>query len=89
MLLFPLDIVIARLQLVNTCLGLMVFYVSTALPFCVWQIERFYDTIPVSLEVAARIDGCTREAAFWRVILPLAVPALVITTLFSFMAAWS
>jgi len=89
MLLLPLYIVIAKLQLINTFLGLMVFYISTALPFCVWQMKGFYDTIPASLEEAARIDGCTRGTAFWRVILPLAVPGLVITALFSFMAAWS
>ncbi len=89
MLLLPLYIVIAKLQLIDTYLGLMVFYTSTALPFCVWQMKGFYDTIPASLEEAARIDGCSRGAAFWRVILPLAVPGLVITALFSFMAAWS
>jgi arabinogalactan oligomer/maltooligosaccharide transport system permease protein len=89
MLLLPLYILIAKLGLINTYMGLMVFYVSTALPFCVWQMKGFYDTIPASLEEAARIDGCSRGMAFWRVILPLAVPGLVITALFSFMAAWS
>jgi arabinogalactan oligomer / maltooligosaccharide transport system permease protein len=89
MLLLPLYILLAKLQLINTFLGLMVFYTSTALPFCVWQMKGFYDTIPASLEEAARIDGCSRGMAFWRVILPLAVPGLVITALFSFMAAWS
>jgi arabinogalactan oligomer/maltooligosaccharide transport system permease protein len=89
MLLLPLYILIAKLNLINTYIGLMVFYTSTALPFCVWQMKGFYDTIPASLEEAARIDGCSRAEAFWRVILPLAAPGLVITALFSFMAAWS
>jgi arabinogalactan oligomer/maltooligosaccharide transport system permease protein len=89
MLLLPLYVMIAKLGLVNTFLGLCVFYVATALPFCVWQMKGFYDTIPRSLEEAARIDGCDRWQAFWRVILPLAVPGLVITALFSFMTAWS
>lgn len=89
MLLLPLYIVIAKLHLIDTYLGLMVFYTSTALPFCVWQMKGFYDTIPASLEEAARIDGCSRGMAFWRVILPLAMPGLVITALFSFMASWS
>ncbi len=89
MLLLPIYILIAKLGLVNTYLGLMVFYTSTALPFCVWQMKGFYDTIPVSLEEAARIDGCSRAQAFWSVIVPLAVPGLVITALFSFMTAWS
>ena len=47
----------------NTYLGLMVFYTSTALPFCVWQMKGFYDTIPASLEEAARIDGCSAGPA--------------------------
>lgn len=89
MLLLPLYILIAKLHLVNTYLGLMVFYVSTALPFCIWQMKGFYDTIPPSLEEAARMDGCSRQMAFWSVILPLATPGLVITALFSFMTAWS
>jgi len=89
MLLLPLYILIARLGLVNTWLGLMVFYTATALPFCVWQMKGFYDTIPPALEEAARIDGCSRAGAFWHVVLPLAAPGLVITALFSFMTAWS
>ena len=89
MLLLPLYILIARLHLVNTFFGLMIFYTATALPFCLWQMKGFYDTIPVSLEEAACIDGCSRWSTFYRVTLPLAVPGLVITALFSFMTAWS
>ena len=89
MLLLPLYVLIARLHLVNTFLGLLIFYTATALPFCLWQMKGFYDTIPVSLEEAARIDGCSRWKTFLRVALPLAVPGLVITALFSFMTAWS
>jgi arabinogalactan oligomer / maltooligosaccharide transport system permease protein len=89
MLVLPLYLMIAKLGLINTFFGLGIFYVSTALPFCIWQMKGFYDTIPVSLEEAARIDGCTPWQAFRRVILPLAVPGLVITALFSFMSAWS
>ena len=89
MLLLPLYVLIAAVGLVNTWLGLMVFYTATALPFCVWQMKGFYDTIPPALEEAARIDGCSRFQAFWHVVLPLATPGLVITALFSFMTAWS
>lgn len=89
MLLLPLYLMIAKLGLVDTFLGLGVFYVSTALPFCVWQMKGFYDTVPVALEEAARIDGCTQWQSFTKVILPLATPGLVITALFSFMSAWS
>jgi arabinogalactan oligomer/maltooligosaccharide transport system permease protein len=89
MLLLPLYVMIAKLGLVNTYLGLMVFYSATALPFCLWQMKGYYDTIPTALEEAACIDGCSRWDSFWRIILPLATPGLVITALFSFMTAWS
>ncbi len=83
MLLLPLFIMLSSLHLINTYLGLIVIYSSTALPFCVWQMKGYYDTIPYSLEEAARIDGASRFMAFYKIILPLASPALVITALFS------
>ena len=89
MLLLPLYVMVAQLNLVNTFLGLLIFYTATALPFCLWQMKGFYDTIPVSLEEAARIDGCSQWETFRKVTLPLALPGLVITALFSFMTAWS
>ncbi|MEM1043233.1 MAG: sugar ABC transporter permease [Bacteroidota bacterium] len=89
MLLLPLYVVLINLKLLDSYLGLVVIYSATALPFCVWQMKGYYDTIPPALEEAARIDGCTPWQAFYRVIFPLAAPALVITALFSFMTAWN
>lgn len=89
MLLLPFFILLAKLGLINSYLGLIVIYSSTALPFCIWQMKGFYDTIHGALEEAARMDGCSRFSAFIKVILPVSAPALVITALFSFMASWS
>jgi arabinogalactan oligomer/maltooligosaccharide transport system permease protein len=89
MLLLPLYIMLIKLGLINTYLGVMIIYAATALPFTIWTMKGYYDTIPYSLEEAARIDGCNQFQAFVRVILPLAAPALVITALFAFMTAWS
>ncbi len=89
MLLLPMYIMLIKLQLINSYLGIIIIYSATALPFCVWQMKGFYDTIPFSLEESARIDGCTQWQAFYKIIFPLAAPALVITALFSFMTAWS
>lgn len=89
MLLLPMYIMLINLGLINTYLGIIIVYSATALPFCIWTMKGYYDTIPISLEEAARIDGCSHLGAFVRVILPLAAPALVITALFSFMTAWS
>jgi arabinogalactan oligomer/maltooligosaccharide transport system permease protein len=89
MLLLPLYIMLIYLGLINTYLGIIITYTATALPFCIWTMKGYYDTIPASLEEAARIDGCNQFQAFYMVILPLAAPALVITGLFSFMTAWA
>jgi arabinogalactan oligomer / maltooligosaccharide transport system permease protein len=89
MLLLPMYIMLVKLGLINTYIGIVVMYSATALPFCIWQMKGYYDTIPVSLEEAGRIDGCSEFQTFTRIILPLAAPALVITALFSFMAAWT
>ena len=89
MLMLPLYVLMKAFHLLDTFTGLVVAYTATALPFCVWTLRGYYDTIPVELEQAALIDGCTPWQAFTRVTLPLAAPALAITALFSFMTAWS
>ncbi len=89
MLLLPLYVVLINLGLLNSYLGIVIIYTATALPFCVWQMKGYYDTIPMALEEAARIDGCGPWQAFYLVVFPLAAPALVITALFSFMTAWN
>ncbi len=89
MLLLPLYLIMIKLKLINSYLGVTIVYAATALPFCIWQLKGYYDTIPFSLEEAAGLDGCSRWQSFTRINLPLAVPALVITALFSFITAWN
>ena len=89
MLLLPMYIMLVNLHLINTYLGIVIMYSATALPFCIWQMKGYYDTIPTSLEEAGRIDGCNQFQTFYKIILPIASPALVITALFSFMSAWT
>ena len=89
MLLLPLFIMLIKIGLYDSYIGLIVAYSATALPFTIWQMKGYYDTIPYSLEEAAMIDGASPVYAFYRIILPLALPALAITALFSFMTAWS
>lgn len=89
MLLLPLFIMISKLNLINSFLGLIIMYSASALPFCIWLMKGYYDTIPFSLEESAMIDGANKFFAFRKIILPLAAPALVITALFSFMTAWN
>jgi len=72
-----------------TLIGLMIAYASGTLPFAIWNLKGYFDTIPKELEEAALIDGCNVTSAFTRVILPLSLPAMAITVLFSFMTGWT
>lgn len=89
MLLLPLFIMIAKLKMINTSLGLIIAYAVTSVPLTIWTLKGYYDTIPVDLEEAALIDGASRFTVFTNIILPLSTPALAIAFLFSFMGGWS
>lgn len=89
MLLIPIFVIVAQLRLTNNLIGLVLAYTSTAVPFSIWILKGYYDTIPPDLEEAAMVDGCQRMEAFYRIILPLSTPALSIVFLFNFLAAWA
>lgn len=89
MLMIPIYILAIKLGMVGTYRGLVIAYCVTSIPFSVWILKGYFDTIPADLEEAARIDGCSQLQAFWRVLLPLSTPALAITFLFNFMSAWN
>lgn len=76
-------------QLLNTIAGLTLVYVATVLPFTIWTLRGFVNGVPIELEEAAMIDGCTRTQAFWRVTFPLLAPGLVATGVFGFIQAWN
>ncbi|MBN1955909.1 MAG: ABC transporter permease subunit [Anaerolineae bacterium] len=80
---------IGREPLRTTLLGLAIAYASGALPFAIWNLKGYFDTISKDLEEAALIDGAGPLQAFVRVVIPLSAPALAITMLFSFMTGWS
>ncbi|HEY1555207.1 MAG TPA: sugar ABC transporter permease [Kofleriaceae bacterium] len=89
LLLMPLYVVLDRLGLLNSITGLVLVYSTTAIPFCVWTLKGYFDTLPRELEEAARIDGAPPWLIFRRIILPLARPGIAVTALFSFMTAWN
>jgi len=85
----PLYILLGKLGLLNNILGLVLVYSVSALPFCVWNLKGYFDTIPKELEEAAIVDGASRLRIFLTIVLPLARPAIAVTALFSFMTAWN
>jgi arabinogalactan oligomer/maltooligosaccharide transport system permease protein len=89
LLIMPLYVVLDKLGLLNSVTGLLLVYSTTAIPFCVWTLKGYFDSLPRELEEAARIDGASPWLIFRRIILPLAKPGLAVTGLFSFMTAWN
>ncbi len=88
--LIPLYIIIVGwLRLGSNYLGLILLYSTTAIPFCVWMLKGYFDTIPRELEESALMDGASPAVIFWKIILPLSKPAVAVTALFSFMTAWN
>jgi N,N'-diacetylchitobiose transport system permease protein len=88
-LIIPLYVVLARYHQVNTLTGVIVTYLTFALPFSVWTLRGFVLGIPKDLEEAAMVDGSTRLGAFVRILLPLVAPGLVATSVFAFITSWN
>ncbi len=89
LLLMPLYVILNGLGLLNSTLGLVLVYSTTAIPFCVWTLKGYFDSLPAELEEAARIDGASQWMIFRKIMLPLSRPAIAVTALFSFMTAWN
>lgn len=90
MTLIPLYIILVQwLELGSSWIGLILVYAVTAIPFCVWMLKGYFDTIPRELEESALIDGASSATIFLRIILPLAKPAIAVTALFAFMTGWN
>jgi multiple sugar transport system permease protein len=79
----PAFLIVERLHLLNTWLGLIVIYTAFNVSFVVWMMESFFREIPVDLEEAAMVDGDSRFTAFRRITLPLAAPGLAATAIFA------
>ncbi len=89
LLLVAIFVLFRQLNLLDTYLGLSLAFTSFSLPFCIWMMRGFFDTVPHELEQAAMIDGATRLQALFRVVLPLIGPGVIAVGLFSFLNAWN
>ncbi|GII00345.1 sugar ABC transporter permease [Planobispora takensis] len=87
-LIVPLYNLMAGLGLLNQIPGLVIAYMTVAVPFCAWMMKGYFDSIPREIDQAGMIDGLSPFGTFWRVILPLARPSLAVTAFYSFMTAW-
>ena len=87
-LVVPLYMIMRRLHLLDTPYVLILVYASFILPFTIWMLKSYFESIPVELEEAAVIDGSSRLGVLVRIILPLALPGIVTTAIFTLLTAW-
>jgi ABC-type glycerol-3-phosphate transport system permease component len=88
-ILIPLFQVIRNLGLLDSLAGMVLIYTGFAIPFCTWLLNGYFRAIPEELEQAALIDGCSRLQFLWRILLPLAAPAVVAVGTFAFLLSWN
>ena len=89
LLLVPMYIFMSTLGLLDSYLGLTLAYTTFTLPATIWLMKGFFDSLPPDLENAARIDGCSRMGALWRISIPLVLPGLAATGTLTAITAWN
>jgi len=89
MVIIPFYILVKQLGLVNTHLALVLSYTTFCLPFCLWLLRAFFQSVPLELEEAALVDGAHRGRAVWHVVLPLTLPGIIAAGIFTFILAWN
>lgn len=87
-LIVPLFNIFANLNLLNNIWALPLAYMSTVVPFCTWMLKGYFDTVPIDIDEAGRVDGLSPFGTFWRLIVPLARPGLAVTAFYTFLTAW-
>ena len=89
LLLIPLFKIVVTLNLANNLIALVITYTTFSVPFCLWLLRSYFQSLPRDLEEAAMVDGASRLGALFRVILPLSIPGIVATGLFAFILSWN
>lgn len=88
-LIIPIFLLVRQLHLFDTYLALILVHTVFLLPYSTWTLKTFFERIPVSLESAARMDGCSRFGALFRVIIPIAAPGVVAVAVYAFIGSWN
>lgn len=89
LLAIPYSIVMAKLGLTNTRIGLVIVYLSFSIPYAVWLLVGFFRTVPIGIEEAAKIDGANKIQVFSLVAIPLVAPGIVATAIYTFINVWN
>lgn len=85
----PYSIIMGKFGLMNNRLGLVVVYMSFSVPYAIWLLVGFFQTVPIGIEEAARIDGANKIQVFYRIVLPIVAPGIVAVAIYTFINAWN
>jgi multiple sugar transport system permease protein len=86
---FPIFLLFRLIQWVDTYQGLIILYATFNLPFVVWMMRGYFQDVPVEIEESAMVDGASRMRSFWAITLPLSLPGLIATSVFTFIFNWN
>ena len=89
LILVPLFVMLSKIGLADSLEGLILVYVGVSIPFTVLLLTGFFKTLPVELEDAASVDGCSDFGIFWKVMMPLGTPGLITAAIFNFISIWN
>jgi multiple sugar transport system permease protein len=88
-LIIPIFLLVRELKLFDTYGALILVHTVFLLPYTIWMLKTFFERIPASLEAAARMDGCSRFGALFRIIIPISAPGVVATAVYAFIGSWN
>jgi len=88
-LVIPLYVIFSRMGLRDSVHALILVYLAQTLPVALYMLRSYFQTLPLEMEYAGLIDGCSRFGVIWRIVIPLSAPALASVTLYTFMIAWN
>ena len=85
----PYSIIMGKVNLMNSRVGLVIVYLSFSVPYAIWLLVGFFQTVPLEIEEAARVDGANKLQVFGKVVLPIVAPGLVAVAIYTFINAWN
>lgn len=85
----PYSIIIGKMGMMNNRLSLVIVYLSFSVPYAVWLLVGFFQTVPLEIEEAARVDGANKLTVFGKVVLPIVAPGIVAVAIYTFINAWN
>ena len=85
----PYVTVMAKLGLINTWIGVVITYLSFSIPYAIWMLIGFFQTVPIGIEEAAKVDGVGKFGIFFQIVLPIVSPGIVSTAIYTFINTWN